>query len=64
MPVSEDLLDRASLITRGFPYLMQLIGYYVIQYTEEDGIVDDAIMDKAEKAAMGDIDKRAFRNPL
>ena len=64
MPVSYDLLDRASLTTRGFPYLMQLIGYYVIQYTEEDGIVDDAIMYKAEKAALGNMEKRVFRNPL
>jgi hypothetical protein len=62
--VSEDLLDRAALTTRGFPYLMQLIGYYMIQYTEEDGMVDDAIMYKAEKAAMGDIEKRDFRNLL
>lgn len=59
--VSDDLLDRAALTTRGFPYLMQLIGYYVIQYTEEGGTVDDAIMDKAEKAAMGDMDDNVFK---
>lgn len=33
--ISDELLDRAALSTRGFPYLMQLIGYYVIQYTPE-----------------------------
>ena len=59
--VSDELLDRAALTTRGFPYLMQLIGYYVIQYTEEGGTVDDAIMDKAEKAAMGDMDDNVFK---
>jgi hypothetical protein len=59
--VSDANLDRAALATRGFPYLMQLIGYYVIQYTEDGGIVDSAIMDKAEKASMGDMDKNVFQ---
>ena len=64
---SDDILDRAALSTRGFPYLMQLIGYYVIQYTPERGVVTDSIMDKAEKSAMGDMEKNVFEpilNPL
>jgi len=64
---SDDILDRAALSTQGFPYLMQLIGYYVIQYTPERGVVTDSIMDKAEKAAMGDMEKNVFEpilNPL
>ena len=64
---SDEMLDRAALSTRGFPYLMQLIGYYVIQYTPERGVVTDSIMDKAEKAAMGDMEKNVFEpilNPL
>ena len=46
---------------------MQLIGYYVIQYTSERGVVTDAIMDKAEKAALDDMEKNVFDpilNPL
>ena len=46
---------------------MQLIGYYVIQYTSEHGVVTDAIMDKVEKAAMGDMEDNVFKpilNPL
>ncbi len=64
---SDKILDRAALSTRGFPYLMQLIGYYVIQYTPAHGVVTEAIMDKAEKAALGDMDKNVFEpilNPL
>lgn len=61
LKASDDILDRAALATRGFPYLMQLIGYYVIQYTEEGGTVDCTIMDKAEKAAMGDMDDNVFK---
>ena len=65
--ISDDLLDRAALATRGFPYLMQLIGYYVMQYTEEGGTVDATIMDKAERSAMGDMENNVFKpilNPL
>ena len=46
---------------------MQLIGYYVIQYTPDRGTVDEAIMDKAEKSAMGDMENNVFKpilNPL
>lgn len=65
--ISDELLDRAAQATRGFPYLMQLIGYYVMQYTEEGETVDATIMDKAEKSAMGDMENNVFKpilNPL
>ena len=58
---SDDILDRAALATRGFPYLMQLIGYYIIRYTEERGTVDSEIMDKAEKASMSDMEDNVFK---
>ena len=56
-----ELSDRAALASRGFPYLMQLIGYYLIQYTKEGDTVDSAIMDKSEKAAMGDMEDNVFK---
>ena len=58
---SDEILDRAAFSTRGFPYLMQLIGYYVIQYTPEGGTVTDVVMDKAEKAALGDMEDNVFK---
>lgn len=58
---SDEILDRAALSTRGFPYLMQLIGYYVIQYTPEEGTVTDVIMDKVEKAANRDMEDNVFK---
>ena len=64
---SNEILDRAALSTRGFPYLMQLIGYYMIQYTPQGETVTGEIMDKAEKAAMSDMDDNVFKpilNPL
>ena len=59
--ISDSHLDRAALSTYGFPYLMQLIGYYIIQYTQEGGTVTDNIMDKAEKAAMKDLEDNVFK---
>jgi len=58
---SDDILDRAALATRGFPYLMQLIGYYIIQYTPGDKTVTDNIMTKSEKAAMKDMEDNVFK---
>lgn len=65
--ISDDLLDCAALATRGFPYLMQLIGYYLIQYTPEGETVTEMIMSKAERAAKMDMDDNVFKpilNPL
>lgn len=59
--IPDGCLDRAALSTQGFPYLMQLIGYYLIQYSGDDGIVNDDIMDRAEKAAMQDMEDNVFK---
>ncbi len=59
--ISDDMLDRAALSTRGFPYLMQLIGYYIIRYTPEGGTVDKSIVDKAEKASLQDLEDNVFK---
>jgi hypothetical protein len=61
LKASDEILDRAALSTRGFPYLMQLIGYYMIQYAQENGIVTNVMMDKAEKAAMKDLEDNVFK---
>lgn len=59
--MSDEILDRAALASRGFPYLMQLIGYYLIQYTKEGDTVDSTIMGKVEKAALGDMEDNVFK---
>lgn len=58
---SDEILDRAALSTRGFPYLMQLIGYYVLQYASESGVVTNDVMIKSEKAAMKDMEDNVFK---
>ena len=59
--ISDELLDRAAQSTRGFPYLMQLIGYYVIQYTPEGSTVTDDVMNKSEKSATKDLEDNVFK---
>ena len=65
--ISDELLDRAAQSTHGFPYLMQLIGYYIIQYSPQGKAVTNAIMNKVEKSAMSDMRDNVFKpilNPL
>ena len=65
--ISDDTLNRAAMATHGFPYLMQLIGYYITQYTPKGKIVTSKVMDKSERAAMSDMDDNVFKpilNPL
>lgn len=59
--INDELLERAACSTQGFPYLMQLIGYYLLQYTPEGGEVTDNIMCKVEKAAMSDMNDNVFK---
>lgn len=61
LQASNDILYKAATATRGFPYLMQLIGYYLIRYTPENGEIDDSIMNKAETAAMKDLEDNVFK---
>ena len=59
--VSDEILDHAALATQGFPYLMQLIGYYLIYYTQGRNIITNEIMEKAENAAMRDLEDNVFK---
>lgn len=59
--ISDELLDRASMATRGFPYLMQLIGYYIIQYSAKGESLTDKEIAKAEQAAMSDMNDNVFK---
>ena len=41
-----DLLSQAAADTEGLPYLMQLIGYYLVQYAQDTMTVDKAILSR------------------
>lgn len=56
----DEMLDRATSATRGLPYLMQLVGYYLVQYAQDSKSVDDAVAEQAEMAALADMDANVF----
>lgn len=57
---AEDTLEHAAQEASGFPYLMQLIGYYAVLYGESLGVVNDATLDKAVKGARADLEDNVF----
>ncbi len=61
---SSDLLDEAAEKTRGFPYLMQLIGYYLTLYSRETGSITANTLDKSYKAAINDLNDNVFKPVL
>ena len=48
---AEDVLDDAAQAASGFPYLMQLIGYYAELYGKPSGAVSNTTLKKAIKGA-------------
>ena len=58
---------QAALITKGFPYLVQLLGYYLSKLSTDGKPVDDAVLAQAESLASDEIDSKVFQamlNPL
>ena len=57
----EKLISQAAEATRGMPYLMQLIGYYLVLYTESSGKISAESIKKAENAAYHDLENNVFQ---
>lgn len=57
---TDSIIEHAAAMTRGIPYLMQLIGYYIVLYTQSTKGIDDQILQKAEKAALRDLEDNMF----
>lgn len=58
------LLDKAAKAVEGFPYLLQLIGYYLLEYTSEGEEITEQVLEQAREAAMSDLDANVFRAML
>jgi hypothetical protein len=39
---------------------MQLIGYYIVQYTRDTKLLDEPVLDQAESAALSDLERNVF----
>ena len=64
LPLEQDVLERAVSATRGFPYLLQLIGYYLVEESRGGGLADNAALDRAVADAHDDMDDNVFKPTL
>ncbi|MBQ9698180.1 MAG: hypothetical protein IJV46_06550 [Acidaminococcaceae bacterium] len=61
------IVKQAAIYTKGFPYLVQLIGYYLSKLSEGGKTVDASALAQAERLAAEEIDSKVFQamiNPL
>ena len=57
----DDILERAAVAAKGLPYLMQLIGYYLVLYSQDERTVTEASFARAERSSLMDLDDNVFR---
>ena len=60
LAIDDDTLDRAAEATAGFPYLLQLIGYYLVEYAQGSSAIDERTLAEARAAALKDLDENVF----
>ena len=53
--IEADALDFAVKATLGYPYLMQLIGYYILKFTGESTVIEKRIAEAAVISAKRDL---------
>ena len=57
-------LDRAVNATRGYPYLYQLIGYYILGYTGDKHVITTAIVEQAVETSKREMIESVFLTVL
>jgi len=58
---TEKAIRSAAKKTKGMPYLMQLVGYYLVMYTKETKSIDEKVLKKAEDSALRDMESNVFK---
>jgi hypothetical protein len=53
-------LDEAVTATRGYPYLLQLVGYYLLEYTGESDIITDDTVRLAVNSAKRELIENVY----
>lgn len=59
-----ELLNEAVDATRGFPYLLQLVGYYLEEYSAESALIGDDMVFDAIASAKRDLEADVFATTL
>ncbi|GHT78355.1 hypothetical protein FACS1894104_1430 [Actinomycetota bacterium] len=62
--ISAKVLDHAVSATLGYPYLLQLIGYYVLEYTASDTSIEIDTVDKAVLSSKREMVSSIFATSL
>ena len=62
--ISNQALDLAAEMTRGFPYLLQLLGYYLVELTDGGDGIDVSVVRQAFASALCDLDEDVFKTTL
>ena len=58
--ISDALLDLAAASTDGYPYFMQLLGYYLMRYPSPDRQIDRHALDEAVRLSRLDLEENVF----
>jgi len=53
--IASDILEEIVKATKGYPYQLQLIGYYILKYSEGTAEIDDQIADLSIRSAKHDM---------
>ncbi|MCL2882698.1 MAG: ATP-binding protein [Coriobacteriia bacterium] len=59
-----EVLDKAVLATKGYPYLYQLIGYYILGFAQETSAITSEIVEQAIDASKREMIKSVFNAAL
>ncbi|MDR1015247.1 MAG: ATP-binding protein [Coriobacteriales bacterium] len=65
--IDQEALDDAVAATRGYPYLLQLVGYYILEYLGDDDNITRAIVANAAEVSRQDMADNVYKavlNPL
>ncbi|MDR2108257.1 MAG: AAA family ATPase [Coriobacteriales bacterium] len=62
--ITPEVLNSAVCATRGYPYLFQLIGYYLTEYSESGTEIDQQIVDQAIASAKRDLIESIYEPAL
>ena len=60
LKISDDCLDKLTEYSEGFPYMMQLLGYYATSYGKATGIINEKVIETAYAEAKKNIRTDVF----
>lgn len=58
---TDKIINEAAEKTQGFPYLMQLMGYYLTRFSEPSGTINENVLKKAEESSRRDLEDNVFK---